>query len=202
MAQSGKPVLDATPVPASTATSASVLAPAATIEAVKPKPAWEGPKLSYGLSAGASFSNGFGGATYLQPSVRYQVSNRFRVNASMAYINVMPYSRSLNSAEGNTLVYRNTGGSHYIMSAGVDYLASNRLILSGNIWRDFSNMPQSSAFNLYSPGRMGADFKATYKVTENFSVTGGIRYTDGASPFASPYYNPGYNSFGPGSFGY
>nr|WP_230680211.1 hypothetical protein [Pontibacter sp. 172403-2] len=196
----GKPVLDAAPVPAATLAPVVDSAPTA-IEAVKPKPAWQGPKLSYGLSAGASFSNGFGGATYLEPSVRYQVSNRFRVNASLTYVNVMPYNTSLTSSEGNTVVYRNSGGSHYIMSAGVDYLASNRLILSGNIWRDFSNMPQNS-YNLYSPGRMGADFKATYKITENLSVTGGIRYTDGASPFASPYYNPGYSSFGPGGFGY
>lgn len=99
------------------------------------------------------------------------------------------------------MVYRNNGGSHYIMSAGVDYLASNRLILSGNIWRDFSNMPQNS-YNPYSPGRLGADLRATYKITENFSVTGGIRYSDGASPFGNPYYNPGYSSFGPSGFGY
>lgn len=193
-AQNTKPSLNAAPVPAATA------APATTIVAqeteVKAKPAWTGPKLSYGLSAGASFSNGFGSATYLEPSVRYQVSNRFRVNTSLTYINVMPYSSSAVNPEGNTVVYRNNGGSHYIGSVGVDYLASDRLILSGNIWKDFSNLPANSMnYNLYSPGRMGADFRATYKITEHLSVTGGIRYTDGASPYNSSFYNPGFGNY-------
>nr|WP_255749374.1 hypothetical protein [Pontibacter liquoris] len=201
MAQAGKPALDAAPVPTATEAPATLAAPAPTVAAVKPKPAWQGPAFSYGLSAGASFSRGFGGATYIAPSVRYQVSNRFRVRAGMTYVNVLPYTSQLASAEGNTIVYRNNGGSHYIMNAGVDYLASDRLILSGNIWRDFSNMPQNR-YDLYSPGRLGADFRATYKVTENFSVTGGIRYSDGASPFASPFYNPGFGSYSPGGFGY
>ncbi|MEJ8801428.1 hypothetical protein [Pontibacter sp. H249] len=189
-AQDTKQSLDAVPMPAVTATpAAAVTAPETEVKA---KPAWTGPKLSYSLSAGASFSNGFGSATYLEPSVRYQVSNRFRVNTSLTYVNVMPYNNTMVGPEGNTVVYRNNGGSHYIGSVGVDYLASDRLILSGNIWKDFSNVPSNNLTNgFYSPGRMGADFRATYKITEHFSVTGGIRYTDGASPFASPFYSPG-----------
>ena len=193
-AQDTKQSIDAAPVPATTTT------PVVQQAEANAKPAWTGPKLSYGLSAGASFSNGFGSATYLEPSVRYQVSNRFRVNTSLSYINVMPYSSSMVGPEGNTVVYRNNGSSHYIASVGVDYLASDRLILSGNIWKDFSNVPANSLnYNLYSPGRMGADFRATYKITEHFSVTGGIRYTDGASQFASPFYGPGFGS--PSRFG-
>ena len=159
--------------------------------------------MSYSMSMGASFSNGFGSATYVEPSVRYQVSNRFRVNASVSYVNVMPYTSSAVGPEGTTMLYRNSGGSHYIGSVGVDYLASDRLILSGNIWRDFSNLPTNSLnYSLYSPGRMGADFRATYKITENFSVTGGVRYTDGASPFYSPFYSPGFGNSNRAGFGY
>ncbi|WP_299818892.1 hypothetical protein [uncultured Pontibacter sp.] len=199
-AQDVKPSLDAAPVPTTTATpTAATVTPETELKA---KPAWAGPKLSYSLSAGASFSSGFGSATYLEPSVRYQVSNRFRVNTSLTYINTMPYSTSMVNPEGNTVVYRNNGGSHYIASVGVDYLASDRLILSGNIWKDFSNVPANNLnYNLYSPGRMGADFRATYKITEHFTVSGAIRYTDGASPYNSSFYGPGfgnYNSFGVG----
>ncbi|OKL40515.1 hypothetical protein A3841_15710 [Pontibacter flavimaris] len=145
---------------------------------------------------GASISNGFGSATYVEPSVRYQVSNRFRVNTSLAYVHTSGYNLPLTGPEGNTVVYRNGGGSHYMASVGVDYLASDRLILSGNIWRDFSNVPANQFNNnsFYSPGRMGADFKATYKITEHFSVTGGIRYTDGASPYGNHFYSPAYGS--------
>ena len=201
MAQSGgKSVLGGAPVPAATEAPTATVAAEPQIEGAKPT--WAGPRLSYGLSAGASFSN-FGSATYLEPSVRYHVSNRFRVNASLTYLNVLPHNTSLATPEGTTVLYRNNGGSHYIASVGVDYLASDRLILSGNIWRDFSNLPASNLnYGLYSPGRMGADFRATYKITENFSVTGGVRYTDGVSPFYSPFYNPGFGSGARNNFWY
>ncbi|MHA6249096.1 hypothetical protein ACXYMU_14240 [Pontibacter sp. CAU 1760] len=169
------------------------------------KPAWSGPQLSYSLSTGMSFSNGFGNTQFIAPSVRYQVSNRFRVNAGLTYLYVSPHSLSGTTPEGTTVLYRNSGGSHYLAHAGIEYLATERLILSGNIWKDFSNTPmqQNMSYNglgLYSPGRMGMDFRATYKISDNISVTGGMRYTNGASPYANPYHNgPGfgnYNSFG------
>lgn len=202
VAQSAKPSLDATPAPAVTVATPEAN-PQVSEKDVPQKPAWAGPRLSYSMALGASFSNGFGSATYVAPSVRYQVSNRFRVNASMTYINAMPYNSSSVNPEGNTVVYRNSGSNHYIASVGVDYLASDRLILSGNIWRDFSNMPANSFNNsLYSPGRLGADFRATYKITEHFSVTGGIRYTDGANPYSSPYYGPGFGNSSNFGMGY
>ncbi|TPE43761.1 hypothetical protein FJM65_12185 [Pontibacter mangrovi] len=147
------------------------------------------------MNLGASFSSGFGNATFVEPSVRYQVSNRFRVNTSLAYVRTTPFNATVAGPEGTTMLYRNRGGSHYIASVGVDYLASERLMLSGNIWRDFSNLPAQDFGNSpYNPGRMGADFRATYKVTENFSIMGGIRYSDGASPYGNPFYAPGYGS--------
>lgn len=174
-------------------------------EAAKEKPAWTGPRLSYSLSTGMSFSNGFGSSQFVTPSVRYQVSNRFRVNAGLTYMHVSPYNVPAMTGEGTTIMYRNSGGSHYIASAGVEYLASERLILSGNIWKDFSNLPPMQQFSyggLHSPGRMGADFQATYKITDNLSVSGGLRYTNGASPYASPFYNPGFGHYPGSRFGY
>ena len=205
MAQEVKPSLDAAPAPALTdmpAPAAAATAPEAA--AKEEKPAWTGPRLSYSLSTGMSFSNGFGNTQFITPSVRYQVSSRFRVNAGLTYMNVSSYDVPAVSPEGTTVMYRNSGGSQYIASVGVDYLASDRLILSGNIWKDFSNLPAQNLNygGLYSPGRMGADLRATYKITNNFSVTGGVRYTNGASPYASPYANPGFGYYGPGSFGY
>jgi hypothetical protein len=200
VAQDVKPSLDAAP----TITEA----PAPATEAVAPRakaderPAWTGPKLSYNLSAGASFSS-LGNAQHLTPSVRYQVSNRFRVNAGLTYMNISSYNMPAVTPEGTTVMYRNNGGSHYIASVGVDYLASDRLILSGNIWKDFSNLPsQNLTYGIYNPGRMGADLRATYKITENLSVSGGIRYREGASPFGSPFYDPGFGNYSRNGFGY
>jgi hypothetical protein len=201
MAQESKASLDAVPI----STNTNALPPLSESDKaeIKAKPAWSGPRLSYTMSMGASFSNGFGSATYIEPTARYQVSNRFRVNASMAYINVMPTQSSITNPEGTTVMYRNNARSHYIGSVGIDYLASDRLMLSGNIWRDFSNVPANTmSYNLYSPGRMGGDFMATYKITEHFSVTGGVRYNNGLAPFNSPFYSPGFGNSNRIGFGY
>lgn len=193
-AQEVKPSLNAAPVPSAEMTAPAAATASETSVTADEKPSWSGPKLSYGLNMGASFSSAYGSATFVEPTVRYQVSNRFRVNAGLSYMHTSPYQASFTGAEGTTVMYRNNGGSHYIGSVGVDYLASDRLILSGNIWKDFSNTPVNGFNNggFYSPGRMGADFRATYKVTSNFTITGGIRYTDGASPYGIPFGNQGF----------
>ncbi|MBD1396916.1 hypothetical protein H9Q13_07045 [Pontibacter sp. JH31] len=159
-------------------------------------------RISYSLSAGASFGNGFG-ATYLEPTVRYQVSPRLRVFSSMTYLSVMSQQYTDVTPEGGTIMRRTSPSSHFIMHAGADYLVNNRLILSGSVWKDFSNIPaQNPAYsNFMTPGRQGMDFRATYKITDHFSVTGGMRYSDGASPFYGPFSQPA--SFGrSGAFWY
>ncbi len=198
MAQTaGKESLDSVPTPPAEATvpAPEVMKPAA-------KPSFAGPRLSYGLNAGTSISN-MGSASYLEPSVRYQVTNRFRGFASFSYMAVMPQSYKTTTPEGGTIMRRTGASSHYIVSAGGEYLLSDRLILSGRVWKDLSQAPgQNPMYNRYNgfmnPGRQGADFRATYKITEHLSVTGGVRYTDGASPFYNPY-GPGY---GNSPFGY
>ena len=163
------------------------------------------PRLSYDFSVGAMYNTQFGASSYIKPTARYQISNRFRAHASFTFVNTMPYSYAQATPEGGTVMRRSSGQQHYIVGVGGDYLVNDRLILSGNIWRDFSNMPtQPGLYNsFYSPGRMGADFSASYKVTSNITLTGGIRYTDGASPYASPFYNSGFgNGFSSSPFGY
>ncbi|MER2996007.1 hypothetical protein [Pontibacter populi] len=158
------------------------------------------PRLSYNLSLGASYNSHFGASTFVQPTARYQVTDRFRGFASFTYISSMPRNYAVTSENG-TIVRRTTGNSHYIVSVGGDYLVNDRLILSGNVWKDLSNMPQElGAYNNYNyMGRQGADFSATYKISDKFSVSGAVRYTDGASPYYNPYYNSG---FGNSPFGY
>lgn len=163
------------------------------------------PRLSYNLNVGASYNTHFGASSYIQPTARYQVSNRFRAHASFMFVNTMPQVNTTSTAEGGSVVRRSTGQQHYMVSVGGDYLVNERLMLSGNIWRDFSNIPsQPSLYNsFYSPGRMGADFTASYKVTSNFTISGGVRYSDGASPYSSPFFNSGFgNGMSSGPFGY
>jgi hypothetical protein len=149
-------------------------------------------RMSYSLSAGASFGNGFG-ATFLEPTVRYQLNPRLRVFTSMTYMSVMSQQYAVPTAEGGVAMQRTSPSNHYIMHVGADYLVNDRLILSGSAWRDLSNVPaqQSMYTNFMTPGRQGMDFRATYKITDHLSVTGGMRYSNGVSPLYGGF-NPGF----------
>ncbi len=206
MAQSSegqvKPSLD--PMPA-VAPSQTVVKPAVEEETVVKKPvAFTGPRLNYNLSLGTSFSNGYGSASYVEPSVRYQVTDRFRAFVSMTYMAVSPYQYAVRTPEGGTMMLRSNASSHYIMGVGGEYLVNERLLVSGYLWKDFSNAPGANPYynSFYSPGRQGVDIRATYKITERFTVTGGLRYTYGASPYYSPFGNPGFGGYQHHPFGY
>lgn len=159
------------------------------------------PKLSYNLNMGASYNSYYGASTYIQPTARYQVTDRFRGYASFTFVNNMPQNYVVPTTEGGSMMRRTNGSQQYIVHVGGEYLVNQRLILTGNVWKDLSAMPKElGAYNSFNPmGRQGADFSATYKITNNFTVTGAVRYTEGASPYYSPFYNSGYRN---SPFGY
>ncbi|WP_157433385.1 hypothetical protein [Adhaeribacter aquaticus] len=149
-------------------------------------------KLHYGLSMGSQFSR-FGSAFYMQPSVMFPVNKRFQAFTSLNIITA--YGTNHNGFYGEA----SNGGApirnqHYIVNVGGNYLVNDRLNITGSIWRDLSKMPmQNNTVNLFSPmGSSGMQFRAHYKVTENFSISGGIRYSDG-NGYNNLYY-PGFNS--------
>lgn len=197
MAQTtGKESLDAVPVaPAGT----EIPAPEVKVDA---KPSFTGPRLSYGLNAGTSISN-MGSASFLEPTARYHITNRFRGFASFSYMAVLPQQYMATSAEGGTEMRRTGVQSNYIVSVGGDYLVSDRLMLSGRVWKNMAppGAGQYSISNHHlgflNPGRHGADFRATYKITNNLSVSGAVRTTSEGSPHLSPFgSNIGNSPFG------
>ncbi len=154
-------------------------------------------RFSYAMSAGAMFGSGFG-ASYLEPTVRYNLNPRLRVFGSMTYMSVFSGQYAAPTAEGGTTMMRTSPSNHFIGHVGADYLVNDRLMLSGSVWKDFSNIPAHNPayMNMMTPGRQGLDMRATYKITDHVSITGGMRYTNGASPLFSPFYNPGFGSRG------
>lgn len=190
-AMAQKSTLDAAPVPA-TVTQQQPAADRADWEVAPRNSMLMKDRVSYGLSMGTTFGPGFG-ASYVEPTLRYQLSNRFRAFGGLTYMHISPQQFAVATPEGGTIMHNTGSSSHMIVNAGVDYLASERVILSGSIWRDFSNVPvQSRIYNgaFGNGGRMGADFRATYKITDHLSVTGGVRFSDGNSPFQPPFYGP------------
>jgi len=167
--------------------------PTATIEKVPTVSGFYTPrKLQYQFSTGAQFSR-FGSATYFQPSILFPVTKRFSTFANVNFIQTYGSAFSRYSAETGFLgSTSNAGQFHSVVEVGGNYLVNERLNLTGSVWRDFSkysalnNMP----INVFSPGgTQGMQFRAHYKLTENFSVSGGFRYSNGNN-----FYNPLYQN--------
>jgi hypothetical protein len=172
----------------------STLTPAATKAAEAPVVVPKR-KISYGLSAGTQFSRLYGTATYLEPSVMFPVTKRFSGFASVNMITTFGSGANLFGNEAFTGNYAPMRNHRYIVNAGGNYLVNERLNLTGTVWRDISKNPMPPTVNLLMPGGSnGMSLRANYKVTENFSVSGGLRFSNGNAYNSynnSMWYNPG-----------
>ena len=148
-------------------------------------------KISYGLSAGTQFSRVLGTTTFLEPSVMFPVTKRFSGFASLNMVTSFGANAYLYGNDAFGANYAPMRNQRFILNAGGNYLVNDRLNLTGSVWRDFSKSPMPAHLNLYMPGGTnGMSFRANYKVTENFSVSGGFRYSNGNS-YNNMWYNPG-----------
>ncbi len=188
--QTEKAALNATdPVEATFAANDSVTARTTETKTVVKVPS----KPTFSLSAGTMFgSNGM--ATYLAPTMYYRLNQKFSLFTGVTYLN------------GNFSPYRTEGTQpmatkHYLVNVGGAYDVTDKLRISGSVWRDFSNITgQVGAPNSFNrPARYGTEFRATYKVTESLSIHGAVRTSNGnAYPgFNNPNsYNPAGSAFG------
>ena len=152
-------------------------------------------KIQYQFSTGAQFSR-FGSATYFQPSILFPVTKRFSTfaNVNFIYSYGSTFGRRLSDSEFIG-VNSNQEQLHSLVQVGGNYIVNEKLNLTGSVWRDFSkqtafkNMP----INVFSPGgTQGMQLRANYKVTNNLSVSGGFRYSNGNN-----FYNPLYQNYVP-----
>ncbi|GEO06286.1 hypothetical protein AAE02nite_39500 [Adhaeribacter aerolatus] len=147
-------------------------------------------KISYGLSAGTQFSRLYGTTTFLEPSVLFPVTKRFSGFASLNLVTSFGANANLYGNDAFAANYTPGYNQRFILNAGGNYLVNDRLNLTGTVWRDFSKNPMPALLNLYIPGgRNGLSLRANYKVTENFSVSGGVRYSNG-NAYNQMWYNP------------
>ena len=179
---SAPPALETTITPAPAAASVaekSTLQPTRTI--------------SYGLSMGTQFSPLFGTATYLEPSVLFPITKRFSGYASVSMISAFNNYGNRFGQEAGVEPVTNRWNQHYIVHAGGNYMVNDRLNLTGSVWRDLSKNKLSAPVNLLMPGGTnGMSIRASYKVTDNFSVSGGLRYSNG-NAYQNSWYNPASN---------
>lgn len=149
-------------------------------------------KASFSLSAGTMVSN-YGMASYLAPALRYQLSPKFSVFGGVTYLNS---NYTAMHAENKTPM----ASKNYFVHAGGSYQVTDKLRLSGSVWRDFSAASNTVLpGSLSRPGRYGTEFQAHYKITEHLSLFGSFRTVNGNG--LNPYYGTPAGLFSPATQG-
>ncbi|SDY06628.1 hypothetical protein [Hymenobacter psychrophilus] len=154
---------------------------------VAPKP---GLRPSYSLQAGTTFAGRYGSASYLSPTVSLPLSKRFAVFGGLTYLRTVPGAAYAPLGEtGRALPL--AGTNRLLIQGGGQYALSERLSLTGSAWKDLTPAGQLSV-NPYAGfgGNLGqgVNLRADYHITENFSVSGGVRVSSGATAAPGSYY--------------
>jgi hypothetical protein len=147
---------------------------------------------------GSQFSR-FGQAAFLQPSLAYPITRRFQAFASLQFISTFGPGIYPGGYEAGAAGFGSRPQQSYVVMAGGNYAVNEKLTITGSIWRDLS-MASGMAPHRFSPfspaGTQGMMFRAHYKITDNLSVSGGVRYGNGRGyqgynpHFYQDYYSP------------
>jgi hypothetical protein len=171
--------------------------PQIAAEKANPEPKAFVRKPQFSLDMGSQFSR-FGHAAYLQPTLTLPLSPRFQAFASVQFLNTFGPTFYRANSETGTSGLSSRGQQSYVVMAGGNYVVNEKLNITGSLWRDFSRYSGLAPqwVNPFSPaGSQGMMFRAHYKVTNNFSVSGGIRYGNGPGYSGyNPMFYQGYNS--------
>ena len=171
--------------------TAAAQAPQAAPEAA-PNLGLRAPRVSYHLDAGMQFAGRYGSASYLSPTATYQLTNRLRLFTGLTFLRTQS-TFGYGSTGDNQLFPGSNVNNHLLVQAGGTYAVSPRLALTGSAWKDLSQRPYAPMVNPYAGFTnmgSGVNIRADYQLTENISVSGGVRVTQGAGPGYGPYGSP------------
>ncbi len=158
---------------------------------VRFKPGDMGFSMQMGAFAGSySHGNSFYG-TFLSPSFAYNVSDRFRLKAGV----------TVTQGFGNGLYYGNESLNHTAITGITttsifvqgDYLLSNKVMLSGAVYKYFSPLNAGiSDPRLKNPEGQGVLFNINYHPARNFEINASFEYGQGNRPVLNdPFYRHG-----------
>jgi hypothetical protein len=177
---------------ASSASAQVMTSGAAT--ATRPVPGLLGGRASYSLTAGAMFAGRYGSASYISPSVVYRLAPRFSVFGGVTYLRTMPGAAYASTAENGGTRPGLLGTNHYLVQAGGIYAVSPRLSLTGTAWKDLTptvgGRPVVNPYAGFNTPGSGVNLRADFQISENVSISGGVRVSSGTAPGNGMYYGP------------
>lgn len=151
-------------------------------------------KIKFGFQAGTSYSsfgNGFSlFSNQISPHLSYQVSPKFSIEIGTTISNYNTGNTPVFSLSGDPMTASFMGVSGYAVGR---YLLSERLTISGSVYRESSVMPGLSvnpaAFEFLNQG-MAVGFD--YKISDKFSFGAGIQMRHTNNPWGGNYFNNPY----------
>ena len=144
------------------------------------------------MQAGSGFAGNFKGnssfSTYVSPALAYNVSPRFRLKTGVTVFQNFgdPYYAGYDYYYSPVI---NPGTTTSLFVQG-DYILSNKLMLSGTLYKDFTNFnPNVSDPRLKNPESQGMILNLNYRPTSFFEINASFGYGEGnRSMFSSPFY--------------
>jgi len=148
--------------------------------------------LGFTMQAGSGFAGNFKGnssfSTYVSPALAYNVSPRFRIKTGVTVFQNFgdPYYAGYDYYYSPVI---NPGTTTSLFVQG-DYILSNKLMLSGTLYKDFTNFnPNVSDPRLKNPESQGMILNLNYRPTSFFEINASFGYGEGnRSMFNSPFY--------------
>ena len=143
-----------------------------------------------GAFAGSDFHGNSWFGTSVAPALAYNVSDRFRLKVG---VNITQgYGNALYGWYDNFYYPANNSPTTTSIFVQGDYLLSNKLMLSGAVYKYFS--PYNININdprFKSPDGEGILFNINYRPARNFEINASFEYGRGNSPYyRSPFYQP------------
>jgi len=156
--------------------------------------------IGFSMQVGTGFAGNFNGNTsfnsYISPALAYNVSSRFRLKAGVTVFNNFgdPYYAGYDNYY-SPVISSGTTTSVFIQG---DYLLSNKFMLSGAYYKDFSSFnAHVTDPRLKIPESQGMILNLNYRPTGNFEINASFEYGSGnRSMFHDPFYRNGMFSTG------
>jgi hypothetical protein len=155
------------------------------------KPGDVGVSVQLGSGISSNFHGKSSFSTYVSPALAYNVSNHFRLKAGVTVFNNFgdPYYAGYDNYYSPVI---NSGTTTSVFIEG-DYLLSNKLMLSGAVYKDFSSFnARITDPRLKMPESQGVMLNLNYRPTEHFEINASFDYgTGNRSAFHDPFYRNG-----------
>ncbi len=149
--------------------------------------------LGFSLQAGAMAGSDYRGnpryGTFVSPALAYNVSSRFRIKTGVTFYQGFG-NNHFSGFENPENSWNYNPSSTGIFVQG-DYLLTNKIMLSGAVYKYFS------PFNVNNPGQKGPDgesylFNINYRPAKHFEINATFEYGNRTgSHYYDPFYQPG-----------